>query len=71
MVLIVFSFNNSKNRAVWHGFTTKWYSDLFHNDLILDSLKLTLLVAFLAGDYRHRDRYGRRCGHVRYERQAA
>ena len=48
MVLIVFSFNNSKNRAVWHGFTTKWYSDLFHNDLILDSLKLTLLVAFLA-----------------------
>ena len=48
VVLIVFSFNNSKNRAVWHGFTTKWYSDLFHNDLILDSLKLTLLVAFLA-----------------------
>ena len=37
VVLIVFSFNNSKNRAVWHGFTTKWYSDLFHNDLILDS----------------------------------
>ena len=48
VVLIVFSFTDSKNRVVWHGFTTKWYSDLFHNDLILRSLRVTLLVALLA-----------------------
>ena len=47
-VLIVFSFNNSKNRAVWHGFTFKWYEKLFDNELILDSLKITLLIAILA-----------------------
>ena len=44
-VLIVFSFNNSKNRVKWNGFTLKWYEDLFHNSLILDSLRVTLEVA--------------------------
>lgn len=47
-VLIVFSFNDSKNRVVWHGFTLKWYEKLFQNELILESLKITLLVAVLA-----------------------
>ena len=48
LVLIIFSFNNSKNRVAWHGFTAKWYEQLFRNDLILDSLKITLIVAVLA-----------------------
>lgn len=48
LVLIIFSFNNSKNRVAWHGFTTKWYEQLFRNELILDSLKITLIVAVLA-----------------------
>ena len=48
VVLIVFSFNDSKNRVVWHGFTLDWYKDLFQNELILESLKVTLTVAVLA-----------------------
>ena len=28
VVLIIFSFNDSKSRVVWHGFTTKWYASL-------------------------------------------
>lgn len=48
VVLIVFSFNNSKNRVKWNGFTTKWYVDLFDNDLILRSLWVTLRIALLA-----------------------
>ena len=28
-VLIVFSFNNSKSRTVWQGFTLKGYAELF------------------------------------------
>lgn len=48
LVLIAFSFNDSKNRVVWHGFTLKWYEKLFDNDLILESLQVTLTVAVLA-----------------------
>ena len=47
-VLIAFSFNNSKNRVKWNGFTLKWYADLFHNELILDALRVTLEIAVLA-----------------------
>jgi spermidine/putrescine transport system permease protein len=47
-VLVVFSFNDSKNRVKWDGFTWKWYADLFENELILDSLRITLEIAVLA-----------------------
>lgn len=47
-VLIIFSFNDSKNRVKWNGFTLKWYADLFENELILDSLRITLEIAILA-----------------------
>lgn len=47
-VLIVFSFNESKNRATFTGFSLKWYKALFQNDLIMHSLWNTLLVAVLA-----------------------
>lgn len=48
LVLIVFSFNESKNRATFTGFTLKWYRDLFKNDLIINSFLNTLLVAVIA-----------------------
>ncbi|MFZ2537530.1 MAG: ABC transporter permease [Oscillospiraceae bacterium] len=48
VVLIVFSFNESKNRATFTGFTFKWYKELFHNQLIINSLLNTLLIAILA-----------------------
>jgi len=47
-VLIVFSFNASKSRSVFTGFTLKWYRELFHNELIIQSLWNTLLIAVLA-----------------------
>lgn len=47
-VLVIFSFNNSRNRVKWSGFTLKWYADLLHNDLILESLRVTLEIAVLA-----------------------
>ncbi len=47
-VLIIFSFNDSKNRVKWNGFTLKWYADLFENELILESLRITLEIAVLA-----------------------
>lgn len=48
IVMIAFSFNGSKNRAVWTGFTFDWYVKLFQNDLILSSLYITLLVSVIA-----------------------
>lgn len=48
VVLIVFSFNESKNRATFTGFTLKWYRELFQNELIITSLLNTLLVAVVA-----------------------
>lgn len=47
-VLIVFSFNSSKSRSVWTGFTLDWYVQLFHDSAIMDSLFVTLEVAILS-----------------------
>ena len=47
-VLIVFSFNDSKSRTVWQGFSLRWYVELFQDRQIMSSLTTTLLVAFLS-----------------------
>ncbi len=47
-VLIIYSFNDSKNRVKWGGFTLDWYKELFNNDLIMEALWLTLQIAVLA-----------------------
>lgn len=47
-VLIALSFNNSKSRAHWGGFTVKWYQTLFSSSTIMDALRMTLLLAFLS-----------------------
>ena len=48
LVLIVFSFNISKSRANWTGFTFDWYLKLFHNEQIMTSLLNTVIVATFA-----------------------
>ncbi len=48
VTLMVLSFNASKTRAKWGGFTLKWYKELFHNEAILNALFNTLLIAFIA-----------------------
>lgn len=48
IVLIVFSFNDSKSRGVWSGFTLKWYIELFKDANILKALYQTILVAVLS-----------------------
>lgn len=46
--LIVLSFNESKTRSKWGGFTIKWYISLFQDTDILGALGTTLLIAFLS-----------------------
>lgn len=47
-VLIVFSFNTTKSRSVMTGFTFEWYEKLFHNAIIMNSLKNTIIIAVCA-----------------------
>ncbi len=48
-VLIILSFNGSRSRVVWGGFTFRWYGALIHNQQILSALGTTLMLAFLSG----------------------
>ena len=45
IVLIIFSFNDSKSRGVWNGFTLRWYVELFKDREVLKALYNTLLIA--------------------------
>ncbi len=47
-LLILYSFNDSKSRAKWGGFTLRWYHELFHDQAILSALGTTLSIGFLA-----------------------
>jgi len=44
LVLIVYSFNASSLVSVWGGFSTIWYTQLAHNDQILDAAWLSLKI---------------------------
>ena len=46
--LMVLSFNASKTRAKWGGFTLKWYSSLFQNRDIMQALGNTLSIALIS-----------------------
>lgn len=48
ITLMVLSFNDSKTRAKWGGFTGKWYVSLFQNEQIMNALYTTLIIAFLS-----------------------
>ena len=43
-VLVVLSFNASRSRVVWGGFTLEWYQTLFQNSDVLAALQNTLTI---------------------------
>lgn len=48
VVLMVYSFNSSKSRSSWTGFSLRWYEELIHNDAIISALTVTLFVAIVS-----------------------
>lgn len=48
LILIALSFNRSKSRAKWGGFTLHWYRELFKNQDIMNALSTTLIIALLS-----------------------
>lgn len=48
LILIIFSFNESKLVTVWGGFSTKWYGELLHDKQMLGAAWMSFKIAFLA-----------------------
>ena len=48
VLLIIFSFNESRLVTVWAGFSTKWYGELFRNQGLKDAAWVTLRVGFIS-----------------------
>lgn len=44
IILMIFSFNDSKLGTVWTGFTFDWYTKLVHDGQILNALKNSIIV---------------------------
>ena len=47
VILVLYSFNESRQTALWTGFTFDWYTHLFHDELILRAVKNSLVVALI------------------------
>ncbi|KIC36217.1 ABC transporter permease [Leisingera sp. ANG-M7] len=45
VILVIFSFNESKLVTVWAGFSTKWYGELLENEAFLNAAWVTIKVA--------------------------
>ena len=48
IILMIFSFNDSKRNVVWRGFTTKYYEKALGNDQLVEALFNSLTIAALA-----------------------
>ncbi|MDH5797811.1 MAG: putrescine ABC transporter permease PotI, partial [Paracoccaceae bacterium] len=48
IILVIYSFNESKLVTVWAGFSVKWYGELMQNDAFLDAAWVTLKVAAMS-----------------------
>ncbi|MBX8785670.1 putrescine ABC transporter permease PotI, partial [Ochrobactrum sp. GRS2] len=48
VLLVVYSFNESRLVTVWSGFSVKWYAELFKNQGLKDAAWVTLRVGVLS-----------------------
>jgi putrescine transport system permease protein len=48
LILVLFSFNESRLVTVWGGFSLKWYAEMLSNQLLLDAAWVTLRIAFVS-----------------------
>lgn len=47
MILVIYSFNESRLVTVWAGWSTKWYGELFHDQQLMSAVGRSLQIAFL------------------------
>ena len=46
LILVIYSFNESRLVTVWAGFSTKWYGKLLEDDQIMGAIWMSLRIAF-------------------------
>ena len=44
IMVVIFSFNDSKLTVSWKGFTLSWYRELFHDAALIEALKNSLIL---------------------------
>src|SRR5260370_283593 len=47
IIVVVYSFNNSRLNAEWVGFTLEWYDKLFHDEEMLHAAGNSLVIALV------------------------
>jgi len=45
ILMMIYSFNASRLATVWGGFSTRWYGELLHNQMVIDAAVLSLKIA--------------------------
>ena len=48
IILVIFSFNDSRRNVVWRGFTTKYYVKAWNNDGLIEAFTNSLTIAFFS-----------------------
>lgn len=48
IVLVALSFNNSRTKVKWGGFTFQWYLGCFQNETIMSAFMTTLQITFIS-----------------------
>ena len=48
VILVVYSFNDSRLVTVWGGWSTRWYGELFRNEAFMSSAWITLRIGALS-----------------------
>lgn len=51
VLVVVYSFNNSRIATIWGGFSTRWYGELWRNEQILDAALLSLRIALTSATF--------------------
>jgi len=48
LLLVIYSFNDSRLVTVWGGFSTRWYGELFRNEPLMTAAWVTIRIAFVS-----------------------
>ncbi len=48
LILVIYSFNESRLVTIWGGFSTKWYGELLRNQVIIDAAWLSIRIALMS-----------------------
>ena len=48
LILVIFSFNASRQQAVWVGFTIEWYGQMMRDERVIAAAKNSLIIALVS-----------------------